>query len=221
MTDTNDDPDLSNDNKPTFTQEELDAILATRLEESLKDSKAKLEASFIERDKTKKRLEELERKEREANLKLLEEQGKFKEIFEMQLKEKDERLSLAEEEKTNLKRTNDELNRDILVRSSLSGINFRNEKAANMAFSEITRELIQDANNQWVHKSGIILSDFIKTYIEDEANSFLLKQKQSSGAGDTGGQNPGGQNSDTGSLFGKSQQEVLKMAAEGKLRKNR
>ena len=68
---------------------------------------------------------------------------------------------------------------------------------------------------EWVHKSGVAVKDFVKTFAENEDNAFLFKQKQNSG---NGSQNvPPSSNTTKKSLFEMTQDEVLQMAAEGKL----
>ena len=73
----------------------------------------------------------------------------------------------------------------------------------------------KNEKGEWVHKSGVAVKDFVKTFAENEDNAFLFKQKQNSG---NGSQNiPPSSNTNKKSLFEMTQDEVLQMAAEGKL----
>ena len=87
-----------------------------------------------------------------------------------------------------------------------------------MAFDEVTSQLVQNEKGEWVHKSGVAVKDFVKTFAENEDNAFLFKAKVSTGGGGSGPKKEGDTSSgDTGSLFKKSQDEVIKLAMEGKL----
>lgn len=201
-------------NEPAVTDADktlVDRLVEERVAEALKPIKTKLDSSFEARDAALRKVAEYEQKEREAELKRLQEEGKHKEAYEMQLAE--ERAKRETAEKRNV-----ELTRDLEVKNTLSGVDFRNTKANEMAYREIVSQLVQNEQGQWVHRSGVTVQEFINSYVSDENNTFLLKPKASSGTGGTSvkAATPSAGNK---SLFTMSQDEVLKMASEGKLRR--
>jgi hypothetical protein len=186
-------------------------LVQSRIESELKPIKGKLDNAFKQRDEALAKIAEFERKEREATLKQLEAEGKHKEIYE---------LKLAEERAKNeaLSKRNTELSRDVAVRDALKNLVFRNDKAADMAFKDIVANLVQNEAGQWVHRSGISVRDYCDAFSKDDEQSFLFKAKSNSGAGtSTTNTNVPADTGKSKSLFSKSQAEVLKMAAEGKL----
>lgn len=189
----------------------VEKLVEERVAEQLKEIKGKLDNAFSARDEALRKLKEKEEADKAAEIKRLQDEGKHKEVLEMQL---------AEERATReaLEKRNTELSRDVVVRTALSGLEFRNDKAADIAFKEITGQLVQNDSGVWVHKSGVSISDFIGAFAKDEEQSFLFKTKTNNGGGSSSN-NAGGTNT-TGkpkSLFEMSQDEVIKLAREGKL----
>jgi hypothetical protein len=185
---------------------EIDTIVEARL----KPIKEKLDAAFSERDKALERLRVLEKAERDAQLKRLEDDGKHREAYEIRLKEEREAREAAEARAV-------ELTRDVQLKGILGNYKFRSEKASGMAYDEIVKDLVKDAKGTWVHKSGATMAEFVEAYGQNESNAFLFEPKVSKGSGGRGFKSA----SDTGakptSLFNVSQDDVIKMAAEGKL----
>ena len=206
-------------NKPeTLTDDsKLTELVSQRVEAALKDIKGKLDKAYNARDEANRKAAEAEAKLREAEVKRLQDEGKHKEALELQLEEERNRLAEERARREAVERRNIELSRDSEVRSALIGTPFRSERAARTAFREIVDELVVDEQGVWKHKSGTLLNDFVKAFLADEDNSYLLKPKASTGGGTSN--MSGGTNTDTSgkSLFQRSQAEVLKMAAEGKL----
>jgi hypothetical protein len=191
-------------------KEVVEKYVEERVNTSLKDIKAKLDSAFEARDQALKKIAEYEKKEREAEVKRLKEEGKEREAYEMQLAQERARAEALE-------RQNTELTRDVEVRGLLSGLNFRNDKANEMAYREIIQQLVRDEKNVWVHRSGIPIKEFIKQFAESDDNAFLFKAKVSTGSGAV---SPTGKKDTSGgkkSLFAMSQEEVIKLATEGKL----
>lgn len=190
-------------------------LVAEGVEKSLKDIKTKLDASYAARDAALKKSEALEQKEREAQLKLLDETGKHKEAFEIRLAEAHAKQETLAAEMKALRETNLELTRNVQIRDLLRAHEFRNGTAAEMGFNNVASQLVCNDKGEWVHRSGVSIKDFVTAFAASEENSFLFKAKESSGS-DTGVLNK-----DTKikpkSLFDRPQSEVLKMAAEGKL----
>jgi len=189
----------------------VEKLVKERLEENLKPIKEKLDGAFSQRDEALRKVAEYEKEKRDAEIARLKDEGKHKEAFERQLAEERAAREALEKENLNLTRNNE-------VRANLTNLDFRNEKAVEMAFQEIVGELVRNEQGTWVHRSGVSVRDFIKTFVEAEENNFLFKAKASSGSG--GGSSKGGaSNSGPKSLFERPQSEVIKMAAEGKLPK--
>jgi hypothetical protein len=190
----------------------ISKIVKERLDTELASIKGKLDGAYKQRDEFQAKIAAFEAKEREATLRRLSEEGKHKEAYEMQLAE--ERAANAA-----LAKRNTELSRDVSVRESLRAMSFRNDKAANMAFQEITSNLVQDEHKQWVHRSGISVKEYCDAFSKDEEQSFLFKAKVNSGAGTAASNSGNGSPADSKpkSLFAMSQADVIKMASEGKL----
>lgn len=198
-----------------MTQEERDRdmvnkLVKSRLEEELSPIKKNLDAAFKQRDEALQKLAEAERKEKEARLKLLEDEGKHKEAAEIRLNE-------AQAKIRDLEKLNTELSRDVAVRDALKSYQFRNDRASDMAFKEIVGNLVQNEQGVWIHRSGISVRDYCEAFSKSDEQSFLFKTKTNSGAGTTTGATGATQDTKPKSLFAMSQEEVLKMALEGKL----
>jgi len=198
--------------KPPHTdQDMIEKLVKERAEAELKPIKEKLDSAFSQRDEALRKVAEFEKSQREAEIARLKAEGKEKEAFEKQIAE--ERAA-----REVLERQNIELSRNVEVRAALTGLSFRNAKATDMAFQEVVGQLVRNEQGTWVHRSGISISDFVKAFVEEEDNAFLFAAKKSSGSGSGSPANKGGSPAGReGSLFAKSQAEVLKMASEGKL----
>lgn len=189
----------------------IDKLVQEKVNEALKDIKGKLDKAYGARDEALRKIAEYEQKEREAELKRLQEEGKHKEAFEMQLAEERSRREALE-------KRNVELTRDIEVRNVLAALPFRNSAALEMAYKEIVGTLVKTEQGAWVHNSGTSIKDYVKSFHDSEDNSFLFKPKASSGSGSSGTPSNPPAGSDKASLFSLSQEEVIKRAREGKLR---
>lgn len=197
---------------PKETSPEIpDDILQKAIDDKLKDIKDKLDKAYGERDQALKSLADKELSEREANILKLQEEGKHKEVYELQLAQEKARSDALAKRVT-------ELSRDSEVKTYLSGYVFRSETATSMAFKEIVSNLVQNEQEQWVHKTGKSISDHIKDFFNDDANVFLLKPKVNSGAGTTT-TTPSSEPPSNASLFSMSQEEVLKRIADGKIKR--
>lgn len=212
----NDDPTKVENKEPTQQQQQkpevdVEKLVQERLDASLKEIKEKLDKAYSSRDEALKKVTEFENEKRQAELKRLQEEGKHKEAYEMQLAEIKAGKEAAEKRVI-------ELTRDMELKSVLGTLNFRNDNALEMAYREIVGQLVQNEQGVWVHKSGVPVKDFVKSFSDTEENAFLFKPKISSGSGSQGTKtnNPSGEKT---SLFNLSQDEVLKRAREGTLRK--
>lgn len=193
----------------TSTPEDFDSRLKAAVQEQLKDIKDKLDVAYKARDEANAKALELEEKEQKREIERLKEEGKHREAFEQEMASERAKREAAEKRAI-------ELTRDVELRSALSDHTFRNKNAQDMAFKEIAVDLIQDESGNWLHKSGTPITDYVKTFVSNEDNAFLLKQNVSTGAGSTAAK-PNPDVSKPKSLFDLPTEEVLKLAAEGKL----
>ena len=217
--DTNDDDtrasDIKIDTKDDSTSDNLtvEQQIQKGIDEALAPIKSKLDAAFEARDEALAKVKEIEQEKREAELKRLEEEGKHTEAAEAKLAD-------ANAELETLRKTNTELTRDMTVKGILSGYDFRNSSANDMAFKSISENLIQNEQGAWVHRNGDTIAEAAKKFLEDTDNSFLLKAKRSSGQGGEEVTTPDTSSSNSGkSLSELPVAEVLKMAEGGNLRK--
>lgn len=201
--------DANNSADPKKLAEDL---ARSMVDEQLKEIKAKLDNAFSSRDEALKKLAEREEADRQAELKRLQEEGKHKEAFEMQLAE--ERAKREALEKTNI-----ELTRDLRLKDALKSLPFRNDSASEMAYREIVSQLVRNEQGDWVHRTGLSISEFVKGFSENDENSFLFKPVTSSGSGTSSAAGTPPTSSEKKSLFSMSTQEVLKLASEGKLKR--
>lgn len=187
-----------------------DEAVKKLVQEALKPMKSNLDNAYAARDEALRKIAEFEQKEREAEIKRLQDENKHKEAFDLQLAQ--ERAAREALEKRNV-----ELTRDVELRSALNSIEFRNKNASEMAYKEIVSELVRNDSGNWVHKSGIGISEYVNSFIANDDNAFLLKQKVSTGTGSTATTTQPATGNEKKSLFKMSQAEVLKLAEEGKL----
>lgn len=194
----------------TSQQTEEDKLKAL-IDEQLKPIKTKLDSAYSQRDEALRKIAEFEQKEREAELKRLEEDGKHQEAFELRLAEEKAKRETAE-------KRNVELTRDLELRTALNAHPFRNDAASKMAYQELVGQLVQNDQGVWLHKSGVAISDAVKTFAENADNSFLFRAKVNTGGG-SDPVRPTTPQTGKKSLFEMTQAEVLEMAAKGTLPK--
>lgn len=209
----NENQDENNDSEPT-----LEELVAAKVSDELKVIKGKLDKAYAERDSANSKATELEREKQEEHRARLEEEGKYKELYQEGLAEERTKREAADRRTEEAERRNVELTRDVSIKAALSGYSFRNEKASEMAHAEIVKTLVKDETGAWSQAGGGTIAAAVKLFAEHESNSFLLKPKVSSGGGSSDSRSSANQN-DGKSLFDLPQSEVLKRAAEGKLRK--
>lgn len=189
-------------------EKDVATLVKEAVEAQLADIKSKLNNAYAERDEAKKLAKKMEDEARAANIKRLEDEGKIAEAANLRLTE-----VTAENER--LKKVNTELSRDVQVRDALKGLDFRNDVAAEMGYSQIVSQLIQNSEGKWIHKSGVSIHEFVGQFAKDENQSFLFKPKTSSGSGaPTGGGAPA-QSTSGKKLSELPQAEVIARAARG------
>jgi hypothetical protein len=179
------------------------------VEERLAKMKANMDRMASERDEALKLKAEMEATAKEATIARMKEEGKVQEALEMELAEARAKLDVYATETTKLKR-------DGVLNDALAGMEFRSEKSRDMARREIVDQLVQNEEGAWVHSTGSNIRDYVEAYAKSEDNSFLFRVKSNSGAG-TG--NPAGAPSTdvSKSISEMSTQEILALAAKGKL----
>jgi cell division protein FtsL len=188
--------------------------------------KEKIDKAYKERDDTKKELKELKDKLRQQEIDHLKEQGKEVEALQKQISQKDERIEELEAEVTRLSRDN-------TVDREFRGYQFRNERAAALAVDTVTKDLVKNDKGEWVHKSGKSIPEYVKSFSEDDDNQFLFAPKTNRGTGtgsktnsqggsgdkgDKGNKDSGSSGGREDSLFNRSQADVLKDIAAGKIK---
>jgi hypothetical protein len=216
MSNSSDDPITNQDTPPVTPDTNVPPVdpVEEKIKDALKDVKSKLDRVYAERDELAKKLAEKEQREREQEIERLKAEGKDREAFEMQ-------LSQEKAEKEALRKKNIELTRDIELRDSLLGYTFKNDNAMKLARQEIVQELIQNEQGLWIHKSGVSIKDYVKVFSDNPANEFLFKAKANNGAGDLTTQQSSTTSSNTKSVFEMNQDDVMKLAREGKLRRRK
>ena len=195
---------------PGVDQELIQALVKEGIDAALSPIKENLNNAYSARDEAVAQMKKYEQEKQDAEIQRLKDEGSHKEAYEKEMLQ----MKTREEE---LVKLNTELTRDVELRSVLNPIDFRNEKAADMAFREIKKDLVKNDQGEWVHKSGVNLKEYTATYIKSEDNAFLLKQKPNTGTGSPTTTTTAVDDSDGKSLFKMSQAEVLKRAQEGKL----
>jgi hypothetical protein len=187
----------------------FDKLVKARSEENLSKMKTNMDRMSEERDQAIREKARFEEAETVRKQEQLEKDGKIQESLEMQL------TALKEKNKLLNDRISTE-SRSRNLSSALRSVDFRNDRAAELAEMAIVPQLIQDKDGNWVHKSGISISEFVKTYFSDEDNEYLLKPKQSRGTGDV--PNPGTKSDKApASLSGVSSSKMLELVRAGKV----
>jgi hypothetical protein len=212
---TTENPNVIPTEAPTVAPQDPPSVdINALLDEKLKGIKENLNNAYAARDAAIKEANELKERERQAELARLEAEGKHKEVYELKLAEEKAKREAAEQRAI-------QLTRDLELRTALKQCDFKNARAEEIAFGEILRDLTQTADGKWVHRSGVSINDYVTSFSENADNSFLFKPKVNSGGGSSNDttNNSNQSPSKPKSLFGMSQDEVLKLAREGKLRK--
>lgn len=188
--------------------EDLNKIIQAKVDEELANIKDKLNAAYSQRDEAVQKAVAFEEEKKRAEITRLEEEGKHKEASDMKLTEITAKLAEKEKQIT-------ELTRDVAVRDSLKGLDFRNDTAAEFAYRDVVSQLIQNENGQWVHKTGASIKDFIDSFRKDDDKEFLFKPKQSSGTGQQATQVSTGGFDSNKPLSEMSTEEIMAAAAAG------
>lgn len=200
----------SQNNTSAVSSDEYQEIIDRVVEERLQKMKSNVDKAYKKAEELARENTRLKEQQQEAKRKQLEDEGKHLEAANLRLSEFEEKNAILTEKLTSL-------TRDRELDKHLSGLEFRNEFAKETAFKTIVSELVQDNDGMWVHKSGAPIGDYIKSFVKDPDKDFLFKPKDNSGTG-TSAKNQSSANAGRPkSLSGLSTEEMLKLAAEGKL----
>jgi len=171
--DEEEDEDEDSSTQKTKEDERLERLAAERLK-PMKKNMDQMAAKLKKAEAEAARLREQQEKAEEEDLK---KRGKHTEVLQM-------KLEAEKEAKADLERQLDDLKRDQEVTRALSGIqNWRSERARELAEEDIRKQIVKDSEGQWVHESGLSLSNFMKDYVKDPDNELFFKPKTNSGAG--------------------------------------
>lgn len=207
------DPTKNEDGTPIENPEEENderTELQKLLDQQKADFKKKLDAIDAKLKAAEAEKAKLEKAERDRETQKLKDEGKLQEAHERELADRDARIKQLEE-------SNVALGRDGAVRDALGTYEFKNAKAQKMAIADITAELVKNDDGEWTHKSGQSITDFAKSFFDDEDNAFYLKTKKSSGTGVTTTPPPKPTEKKSASLFDMDVTDVFKMAEKGQL----
>ena len=184
--------------------DEVEAIVQERLAKM----KENMDRMAKERDEALKLKADMEQKAKEEAIARMKEEGKMQEALEMENADLKAKLASIEE-------ANTRLSRDNVLNQALAGMEFRNDKSREMARREIVEQLVSE-EGVWKHSSGMTIQDFVDSYAKSEDNSFLFRVKSNTGAG-TGTPAGAPSSTDSKSINELSTQEILALAAKGKL----
>lgn len=192
-----------------LTQEQIDAKIQEGIDAGLAKNKEQLDSAYSARDKALEKAERLKKEKEDVDIQRLKDAGKHAEAHEAELAQERAKNALLEKRNT-------ELTRDNVVNGALGAFEFKSKKARDFAFKDITDSLVQDESGTWVHKDGGSIADTVKAFHEDEGNGFCFKVKASKGP-NLDKHKKHSSSDKSKSLFAIPQDEVLKLAAEGKL----
>ena len=200
-------------NTPEETKTEISAdvqeLINTEVSKAIKNIKGNLDNAYAERDAYKAKIAEAEAAKQAAEIAALEKAGKHQEVMQIQMNELTKKLESYEQKNT-------ELSRDNAVRAQLNALDFKNEKAAGMAYSDIVGSLTKNADGNWVHSSGVSIQEAVTSYAKDDKNAFLFNVKANAGSG-VSPSKPAAGSIPAKSIKEMDQTELLKAIAEGKV----
>ncbi len=157
-------------------QVDIKSLVDAEVSKAIKNIKVNLDSAYSERDAALVQVEQAKADKQKAEIEALEKQGKHSEVMQMKLNEMSAKLETYEQRNT-------ELSRDNAVRSQLNSLNFRSDKAAKMAYSDIVGSLKKDASGNWMHETGLSIEDAVSSYAKDDNNAFLFSIKANAGTG--------------------------------------
>jgi len=200
---------VENTKTETNITADVQELINTEVSKAIKNIKGNLDNAYAERDAYKAKIAEAEQAKQAAEIAALEKAGKHQEVMQIQMSELTKKLETYEQKNT-------ELSRDNAVRAQLNGLDFKNEKAATMAYGDIVGSLSKNADGNWMHSSGVSIEEAVSSYAKDDKNAFLFNVKANAGSG-VSPSKPAVGSIPTKSIKDMDQSEVIKAIAEGKL----
>ena len=193
----------------------IETLVADRVNAELAKIKSSLDNAYAERDDAKAEITKIAKEKQKSEIKALEAAGKHSEVLKIEMNEIKKELDLY-------KKRNTELSRDNVVKSQLSGLEFRNEKAASLAHADIVKSLKQDSTGNWMHETGVSVVEAIQNYAKSDLNSFMFKVKTNAGTGTepAKGVAPATSSAPQKALKDMTTAEVLKAVSEGHIKSN-
>ena len=155
---------------------DIKSLVDAEVTKAIKSIKSNLDNAYQQRDEALAKVAKAESEKQKAEIEALEKQGKHSEVMQMKIAEMSAKLETYEQKNT-------ELSRDNAVRSQLNSLNFKSDKAANMAYQDIVGSLRKDATGNWVHENGLSINDAVSSYAKDDNNAFLFSVKANAGSG--------------------------------------
>ena len=191
----------------------IETLVADRVKAELAKIKTSLDGAYAERDNAKAEISKIAKEQQKNEIKALEAAGKHSEVLKIEMNEIKKELDLY-------KKRNTELSRDNVVKSQLSGLEFRNEKAASLAHADIVKSLKQDSTGNWMHESGTSVVEAIQNYAKSDVNAFMFKVKTNAGTGTepAKGVTPAASSNPKKALKDMTTAEVLKAVSDGTIK---
>ncbi len=191
-------------------QPNIKQMVDEEVSKAIANIKVNLDNAYKQRDDALSEVNKIKEEKRQAEIAGLEQQGKHSEAMQIKLNEVNARLEQYEQKNT-------ELSRDNAVRTQLNALNFKSEKAAEMAYSDIVNSLKKDATGNWVHETGSSINETVSNYAKDDNNAFLFSVKANMGSGISPAKPSTGTNP-VGSIKDMSTDEVLDAVAKGRIK---
>jgi hypothetical protein len=191
-------------------QPDIKQMVDQEVSKAIANIKVNLDNAYKQRDEALSEVNKIKEEKRQTEIQSLEQQGKHAEAMQMKLNEVNKRLEQYEQKNT-------ELSRDNAVRTQLNALNFKSEKAAEMAYSDIVNSLKKDATGNWVHETGSSISETVSNYAKDDNNAFLFSVKANMGSGISPAKPSTGTNP-VGSIKDMSTDEMLNAIAKGQVK---
>lgn len=185
-------------------------LVDAEVSKAIKNIKVNLDAAYKQRDEALQEVALAKEEKQKAEITALEKSGKHQEVMQMKLTELTNKLESYEQKNT-------ELSRDNAVRAQLNSLNFKSDKAANMAYQDIVGSLKKDATGNWVHENGLSINDAVSSYAKDDNNAFLFSVKANAGTGINPAK-PASGNNPVKSIKEMSTQEMLDAVAKGQIK---
>ena len=191
-------------------QPDVKQMVDDEVSKAISNIKVNLDNAYKERDEALNTITKIKEEKRQAEISSLENQGKHSEAMQIKLNELNSKLELYEQKNT-------ELSRDNAVRSQLNSLNFKSEKAANMAYSDIVKSLKKDALGNWVNENGTSINETVSNYSKDDNNAFLFSVKANMGTGITPAK-PSTGTTPVSSIKDMSTDEMLNAVSKGQIK---